>query len=351
MKPEDKSEYPVDWAVYIKKTWIKWSILAFIAVFLLLFKAIIDLVLLLLASALLAIYFYAFAGLLKRYMNISAKLSLVVSIIFNLLLLAGFFWFAGARINSQIALMSDTFPTTIQKAKAQLNQSVIGQKALDYLNSSGSAAKSSALIKRFFSSGFGILSDLYLIVLITMFFIASPGLYKRGIVHLLPEKAKDKGDELLDQLGEVLKKWIKGQIIGFFFISVFTGLGLWALGMPLVFTLALIAGFLNFVPNFGPIMAVIPAMLLALLQGPGTVLLVFCMYTLVQLIQNAVTQPLIQKKMISMPPVLTVVAQVAMGALTGFWGVLLATPIVAIAMTLIRELYVKKQTYHKYPVE
>jgi len=60
-----------------------------------------------------------------------------------------------------------------------------------------------------------MLSDIYLVILMTMFFVASQGLYKAGIVHLLPEKAKDKGDELLDQLGNVLKKWLKGQIIGF----------------------------------------------------------------------------------------------------------------------------------------
>jgi len=351
MSPEEKSKNPIDLTQYVKKTWIKWSILALIVVFLLLFQAIINIFLLLLASVLLAIYFYGFAGLLQRYLHLPAKISLIVSVIFNLLLLAGFFWFAGARLGSQITQLTDTLPSTIEKAKAQLNQSAIGSKVLNYINNSGSAGKSSALIKRFFSSSFGILSDLYLIILMTMFFVASPMVYKKGIVHLLPENAKDKGDELLDQLGNVLKKWLKGQIIGFFFIALFTGAGLWALGLPLVFTLALIAGFLNFVPNFGPIIAVVPAMLLGLMQGPNTVLLVFGMYTLVQIIQSAVTQPIIQKKMISMPPVLTVVAQVAMGALTGFWGVLLATPIVAIGMTLIRELYVKKQTYHKYPLD
>ena len=88
-----------------------------------------------------------------------------------------------------------------------------------------------------------------------MFFTASPRLYKKGIIHLLPVKAKDVGDNLLNKLNDVLKKWIKGQIIGFFFIAILTGLGLWLLGIPLVFTLALIAGLLNFIPNFGPIIA------------------------------------------------------------------------------------------------
>ena len=342
MDSEEKRKDPIDWDVYIKKNWIKWGILAFIVVFLLLFNAIVNILLLLLASALLAIYFHGFAGLLQRYLHLPAKISLIVSVIFNLLLLVGFFWFAGARLEAQITQLSDVLPSTVKNAKAQLDQSIIGRKALDYINSSGSAEKSSALIKRFFSSSFGILSDLYLIILMTMFFVATPQLYKRGIVHLLPEKAKDKGDELLNQLGDVLRKWLKGQIIGFFFIALFTGAGLWALGLPLVFTLALIAGFLNFVPNFGPIIAVVPAMLLGLMQGPTTALLVFGVYTLVQIIQSAVTQPIIQKKMISMPPILTVVAQVAMGTLTGFWGVLLATPIVALGMVLTRELYIKK---------
>ncbi|QJD95418.1 AI-2E family transporter [Mucilaginibacter robiniae] len=348
---ENESSPHTDWPYYIKKTWIKWGILVFLVVAVLLFKAIVSIILLTLAGALLSIYFYGFAGLLQKRLHLPATFSLIVSVVINLGLLCAFFWFAGSRLQSQITTLSDTLPSTLQHAKVQMQQSPIGSKILDYIDHSGNEGKTSAFIRHFFSSSFGILSDLYLIVLITMFFVASPVMYKRGIVHLLPENAKDKGDELLDQLGDVLKKWIKGQIIGFFFIAVFTGLGLWALGLPLVFTLALIAGFLNFVPNFGPIIAVIPALLLALMQGPATAFLVFGMYTLVQIIQSAVTQPLIQQKMISMPPVLTVVAQVAMGALTGFWGVLLATPVVAIGMKLTQELYVKKQAYHKYPVD
>jgi predicted PurR-regulated permease PerM len=333
---ENNSNNHVDWTIYTKKIWLKCGILAFIVVFLLLFKTLFDIILLILASALIAIYFYGFAGLVKRYLHLSSKISLIISVVFNLMLLVAFFWFVGARFQSQIYELTDILPGTIQQAKEQLGKSSLGSKALDYIDSTGSAKKTSAFIGRFFSSSFGILSDLYLVVLMSIFFIASPGVYKRGLVHLLPEKAKDKGDELMDQLGYVLKKWLKGQIIGFFFIAIFTGMGLLILGLPLVFTLALIAGLLNFIPNFGPIIAVVPAMLLALTQGPTTVLLVFGMYTLIQIIQSAVTQPLIQKKMISMPPVLTVVAQVDMGALS---------------MTLVNELYVNKQTYHKYPID
>ncbi len=130
-----------------------------------------------------------------------------------------------------------------------------------------------------------------------------------------------------------------------------SGIGLLIIGMPLVLTLALIAGLLNFIPNFGPIIALVPAVLLALQQGTTTAIIVVCMYTGIQIIQSAVTQPLIQKKMVNIPPALTIMAQVAMGTLGGFWGVLLATPVVAIIMTVVNDLYVRPQSYHKYKVK
>ncbi|MEO5500987.1 MAG: AI-2E family transporter, partial [Ginsengibacter sp.] len=163
--------------------------------------------------------------------------------------------------------------------------------------------------------------------------------------------AKEEGVHLLDEIHDVLKNWIKGQLFGFLFIAVLTGLGLWIIGMPMILTLALIAGLLNFIPNFGPVIALIPAGLIGLSQSTTTAILVLCLFTFIQLVQSAVTQPLIQKKMVSIPPALIIFGQVAMGLLGGFWGVLLATPVIAIIMTTVNKLYVEKQHYHKYKFE
>ena len=336
---------------FAKSVWIVVGIVSLAIIVLLLFKSLFSLILLTLASVLMAVYFHGFAGLLKKYLHLSPTLSIIVSVILNVLLLVGFIWFVGARLGEQVSELSDKLPQTIEQAKSRLSQNAIGNKVLNYLNRSGNSGKTVAIARQFFSSSFGILSDLYIVILMGLFFTASPDLYKRGIVHLLPEKAKDKGDELLGELNDVLKKWLKGQIFGFFFIAVLTGIGLLIIGMPLILTLALMAGILNLIPNFGPIIALIPAGLLALTQGPDTAIIVVCMYFLIQIIQSAVTQPLIQKKMISIPPALIIVGQVAMGAIGGFWGVLLATPIVAILMTTINKIYVKPQQYHKYPVK
>ena len=316
-----------------------------IVIIFLLFKALFSVILLALAGILIALYFHGFADILHRKMHVPKSWSLAISVIFNIILVAAFFWFVGARLNQQVSDLSDTLPKTIQEIKGHLQQSAIGNKVLNYLSLSGNDQKTMAVAKKFFSSGFGILSDLYIIILMAAFFIASPSLYKKGIIKLLTPKAKDKGKELLNKIADVLKKWLKGQIFGFIFIAVLTGIGLWIVGMPLILTLALLAGLLNFIPNFGPIIALIPAVLLAFTIGTTTVIIVICFYTFIQIIQSAVTQPLIQQKMISLPPVLIIFGQVAMGLLAGFWGVLLATPVIAILMTVVNKLYVEKQLH------
>ncbi len=348
---ESETGSPKNHSSFSKKVWIVGGIFSLIIILILLFKALFGVLLLSLTAILIAVYFRGCADILHRNLHWPKKLCTFLSVFINTLLVVAFFWFVGARLQQQISQLSDTLPKTIQHAKDQLSNSTLGSKVVQFLNNSGSSLKTKALAKKLFSGTFGVLSDLYIILLLSIFFTADPLLYKRGIVHLLPPKAKDKGDKLLSELDVVLKKWLKGQIIGFFFIAIITGVGLWIIGMPLILTLALIAGLLNFIPNFGPIIALIPAVLLALMQGPTTAIIVGSMYTFVQIIQSSVTQPIIQQKMVSIPPALTIIAQVAFGVLGGFWGVLMATPIVALLIKIVNRLYVEPQSQHKYELK
>ena len=325
------------------KVWIAVGILLLVLLVTYLFTTLLNLLLLVLAGALMAIYFHGCADVFKRKLKMGSPYALILSVGLNVVVIGLFFWFVGDRLNSQLDELSTKLPQTIDNAKSWLSEKPLGQKILDYTTNSLDSGKAGSVIKTFFSSTFGILSDLYIVILLGMFFTASPEIYRKGIVHLVPTKGKATAEKLWDEIHHVLKNWLKGQIFGFFFIAILTGLGLWLLGMPLVLALALVAGLLNFIPNFGPLIALIPAALLGLMQGPNTALLVVGLFTLIQIIQSTVTQPLIQKKMVSVPPGLLVFGQVAMGVITGFWGVLLATPLVAIVMTLVNRLYVEKQ--------
>jgi predicted PurR-regulated permease PerM len=325
------------------KIWKTGAVFAFIVVLLLLFKALLSLLLLTLAAVLIAIYFHGCSGLLRRHFHWAPRLSLILSVIVNLILLTALVWLLGARMRQQAVQLADQLPATLEHARHLIGQSTIGNKALQALQASGDSGKTMKILRRFFSSGFGIVSDLYIVILMAIFFTATPSVYRKGIIRLLPPPAKDKGRELLSRLEVLLKNWLKSQIAGIISIAVLTAIGLLVIGIPLVLPLAIIAGLLNFIPNFGPLIALVPAVLIALTQSPSTALVVALMYTGIQILQSAVEKPLLQKKMMNIPPALTIFAQVAMGLLGGLWGVLLAAPVVAILQTVIGELYVGKQ--------
>ncbi len=330
-----------------KKVWIATGIVVLVLITILLFKTLFNLFLLVLAGVLMCVYFHGCASLIRGKLKIGKTFSLILSLLLNVIIIGLFLWFVGARLGSQIDQLSDTLPETLENAKQWLRNQPLGSKILDYATNSMGSGKASATIKSFFSSTFGIISDFYIVLILGLFFTANPNVYRRGMIHLVPPSGKNKASELWDRLNTLLRSWLKGQIFGFFFIAVLSGLGLWAIGMPLVLTLALVAGLLNFIPNFGPIIALIPAVLLGLTQGTQTALLVIGLYTFIQIIQSTVTQPLIQKKMVSVPPGLLAFGQVAMGVLAGFWGILLATPVIAIIMTVVNKLYVERQSSNK----
>lgn len=327
---------------FSKKIWIASCIILFCITFVLLFKMLISTIMLVLAGVLLAVYFIGLAHLIEK-LKIPYKISIVLSVILNIAFLILFFWFIGARLEAQIGQLSDTLPKSIDQLKGKLDNTAIGRKTMELFHSSGDSQKTKVIIKKFFSSTFGVLSDIYIILLLSLFFVASPSMYKRGLIKLLPAKAQKKGIDILDLIHKKFKNWIIGKIVAFFFISIFTAVALYFLGMPLILTLALIAGVLNFIPNFGPIIALIPAVLLAFTIGTQIVIWVVVLYTVIQILQSALTQPLIQQRMVQVPPALVIFGQVALGLLAGFWGVLLATPIIVIIMTLINELYVKRK--------
>ena len=126
-------------------------------------------------------------------------------------------------------------------------------------------------------------------------------------------------------------------------VFILTAIGLAIIGIPLWLVLAVIAGFLNFIPNFGPMIAMVPAVLVGLMESPAKAGFVAGLYILVQVAESNFITPMVQKKLIDTPPAMIIVAQLLMTSLTGGWGIVLSIPFFVIIMTFVQELYVKKQ--------
>jgi predicted PurR-regulated permease PerM len=258
-------------------------------------------------------------------------------------LLIGFFWFAGNSISHQVSELKETLPSAIDNVKRQLGQNAIGQRVLESTSSEKMSGKASALAQSFFKSTFGVLGDFYVVLFLGIFFTVSPKSYMHGLVKLVPSAGKDKANDVMNKLGDSLKRWLKGQIFAMIVVFILTAIGLVIIGVPMWLVLALIAGLLNFIPNLGPLIAMIPAVLVGFLQGTTTALIVAGLYLLVQTLESNLITPQIQKKLLDIPPALIIIAQLVMGVLTGGWGLVLATPLMVVLLVLVKELYISKQ--------
>jgi predicted PurR-regulated permease PerM len=151
--------------------------------------------------------------------------------------------------------------------------------------------------------------------------------------------------QVFEELGDILWYWLLGQLAAMGFIGVLTGLGIWLLGMPLALAVAVIAALVNFIPNFGPVIAAIPALLLAVLQGPTTVLLVVLMYTGFHIVQNHLVVPLVQQRAVRLAPVALMLAQMFLYFWDGLLGMALAPPLAAILLRAVQMLYVEDRLH------
>lgn len=327
-----------------KKVWITVGIVALSFIILWILKTTFNVLLLLLAGALIALYFHGLANLISKYTKWKHGLSMALGIIITFLLLVGFFWFSGAHIQMQIEQLKETLPATIDNFKQQLNKTLLGREIMTTIGSEDSKQKLTNIFNTFFRSSFGVLGDLYVVIIIGLFFTATPSVYLNGFIQLFPKRSKNRAKEVITKTGFTLTKWLKGQLIAMLIVAVLTAIGLSIIGVPMALALALIAGVLNFIPNFGPLIAMIPAVLIGLTQGVPMAIIVASLYILVQVVESNFITPQIQKRMINLPPAIIIIAQLFMGVLTGGWGLVLATPIVAILIVVVQELYIKENT-------
>jgi predicted PurR-regulated permease PerM len=124
-------------------------------------------------------------------------------------------------------------------------------------------------------------------------------------------------------------------------IGVLTTLGLWVLGIDLALVLGVLAALLSFIPNIGPLIALIPAALIGLFGGPDMLLYVIALYAGIQMVESYVLTPVLQQSMVDLPPARTLGMQVVLGVLAGALGLILAAPLTAVAMVVVSMWYVQ----------
>ncbi len=331
---------PEDNNLYVKRVFIAAGIVALLAIVILIVKVAFNVLLMVLAGTLIAVYFNGLADLIERHTPLQRRASMLISVIGSFIIIGLLFWFMGTKIQQQVSALSEDFPAMVTKLENQIKQYPLGAKVLENISGNDSQ-KLVTTAQNFFRTSFGVLGDIYIIIFLGIFFTISPSLYKDGIVNLIHKRGQPKAKQVIDRLSQVLKGWLKGMMIAMVLIAVLSFIGLTIIGIPMALALAVIAGILNFIPNFGPLMAMVPAVLLGLVDSTQTAIIVAALYILIQTLESNIITPTIQRRMINLPPALLIIAQLLMGTLSGALGIILATPLLAITMVLVEELYVK----------
>jgi len=188
------------------------------------------------------------------------------------------------------------------------------------------------------TSTFAVSGALMLVLFIAAYIGVDPALYHGGILELVPARERDRAAVTLTRLATTLRRWLVTQLIAMVVIGTVTTLFLFAIHVRAALPLGILAGISKFIPIVGSIFAAIPAMAMAFIDSPHKALLVAIGYFVIQFVENHLLVPVLMKAGVNLPPALTLGIQALMSVLFGFLGLLVAVPLLAAILTIVRTM-------------
>jgi len=302
--------------------------------------ALSDILLLLFGSVLLAIALHSIASPLQTHLQIGRPAGLALAGLLILAVVGATGFYLGPELAAQMRGLFSTLPTAANRLAGYLQ---IGSVA-DLLKEGTAASALGGLAARIIAwstTAAGALASVLLVLFGGIYLAINPNLYRDGLVKLVPPSVQSNVEATLDDAGQALRRWLAGQVIAMLLVGVCSAIGLWLAGVPSAFALGLIAGLAEFVPIIGPIVAAIPAILIASTQDWQTVLLAIAVLVIIQQVESNLITPMLADRMVSIAPAVGLFAVVAMGVLFGPLGLLLGFPLAIVLDVAVRRLYVR----------
>ena len=185
------------------------------------------------------------------------------------------------------------------------------------------------------------LLSVLIIFFISMYLLAEPETYVKGIIKLTPIWYRGRLRVILQRIDLTLRAWLSVTAVSMVVVGLGTGLGLAMLGIQEWVALGVLAGLLSFIPNFGPVVALIPAVAAAIVQAESNIIWTVVIVYGVSFFQSQVLSPVLASERMNMPAILVLLGQIIFGFFFGFLGLMLAVPLSAVVAVLVDEVYVK----------
>ena len=198
-------------------------------------------------------------------------------------------------------------------------------------------------LTHFFSQLFRVSVSFVLGVLVAifsgMFLVAQPALYRQALTHLFPVEQRGRANAILDGVAKALRLWLLGLLFETLIVGVLAGLAVWRIGVPSPLALGVISGAAEFVPYVGPILAIVPSVLVAATVSVRAMAWTFGAYILIHQIEGNLIMPIIQRQLVHVPPAFMLFSIVILGLLFGPAGTIFAAPITVVLFVLVTKLY------------
>jgi predicted PurR-regulated permease PerM len=304
-----------------------------------------DVLLLLFAGVLVAIFIDGIAGWIRAHTRVGHGVSIAIALLGVLTVFGVVVIYSAPEVAEQVNQLGAELPRSVENLHRQLDQHRWVKVLLDQIpTASELRSPGIGLVRKAtgaLSSTVVVLARVILIAAIGIFLAIQPNLYRNGVIRLVPIRKRVRAAEILDAVTSNLRGWLVGKVLSAIAIGVATWTGLQLLGIPLALILSVLAALLSFIPNFGPVVAVIPAMLLGLMQSSSLALYVGLLYLGIQVVETYLLTPWLAHRTANLPPALTLVTQILLGVLFGGMGVIMAAPVTAVGMVLVRMIYVE----------
>lgn len=307
-----------------------------------------DLLLLVFGAVLVSVILRLLAAPIHDRLRINSGLALALAALIMLAMVGIVLWFFGAEIGRQTEALGQMLPDAWHSLQGRLERAGLGEPVRNAIQDLRDGLI--ANVGRFALTVTNALGDTLLVIVGGIYLAAQPQLYRIGVVKMIPGGQRELAAEAIGEAGNALRLWLRGRMVSMIVVAMLTAFGLWVIGVPSWLSLGLLSGLLEFVPFLGPIVSAVPAVLLALAYSPEAALWTVGLYLLVQQIEGNLIEPLIQQRVVSIPPMLLLFAVIAAALLFGLGGIVLGAPFTVVIYVLVKRLYVREALHTDTPL-
>jgi predicted PurR-regulated permease PerM len=183
----------------------------------------------------------------------------------------------------------------------------------------------------------GAFGAIVTIIVLPFYLLLESQSLQNGFLKFFARHRRRQVERLTDSVTVKVSAWLGGQLLLSFIIGTTAALGLWAIGVPYFYVLALIAGFGELIPVVGPVLAAVPSILVALTVSGEVAILTGAYFAAQQFIENHFLVPRVMERQVGVSAVTVIVALLIGSELLGIVGALLAVPTAAIVQVLLSE--------------